>query len=297
MFVPTITGFGAADVIDFYDPYATITSAQYAAGKLNLYAGATVVATLNLSGTYTNAFSVLPVNGGSTYQIDYLGSGTNTAPAGTTSADSYQWVGPVAGYWNAKANWDDVTAGQDPAAVAPGKNDLVTIGAAAGGAAQVVVGNGNAYSLTLDGETLLDGVFKVGAGGLSLATSASAYLYGGSSLSVAGNATFANYAGATLNGGVLKLTGTGTLNGGYGQPFVMENGGSLTAVQLVNYDSSYSVQAGDALTVSGGVNDGTRATAPAPSRSTAARSQSAGRSPRPATASTPRTAERFSSPR
>ena len=160
MFVPTITGFGAADVIDFYDPYATITGAQYAAGQLNLYAGATIVATLNLSGTYTNAFSVLPVNGGSTYQIDYLGGGTNTAPAGTTSADSYQWVGPVAGFWNAKANWDDVTAGKDPAAVAPGKNDLVTIGAAAGGAAQVIVGNGNAYSLTLDGETLLDGVFQ-----------------------------------------------------------------------------------------------------------------------------------------
>ena len=68
------------------------------------------------AGTYTNAFSVLPVNGGSTYQIDYLGGGTNAAPAGTTSADSYQWVGPVAGFWNAKANWDDVTAGKDPAA-------------------------------------------------------------------------------------------------------------------------------------------------------------------------------------
>ena len=257
VFVPTITGFGAADVIDFYDPYATITGAQYAAGQLNLYAGATIVATLNLSGSYTNAFSVLPVNGGSTYQIDYLGGGTNTAPAGTTSADSYQWVGPVAGFWNAKANWDDVTAVQDPAAVAPGKNDLVTIGAAAGGAAQVVVGNGNAYSLTLDGETLLDGVFKIGAGGLTLATSASAYLYGGSSLSVAGNANFANYADATLNGGLLKLTGTGTLNGGYASQFVMENGGSLSAVQLVNYESSYSVLAGDALTVSGGVNDGT----------------------------------------
>ena len=115
VFVPTITGFGVADVIDFYDPYATITGAQYAAGQLNLYAGATVVATLNLSGSYTNTFSVLPVNGGSTYQIDYLGGGTNAAPAGTTSADSYQWVGPVAGFWDAKANWDDVTAGKDPA--------------------------------------------------------------------------------------------------------------------------------------------------------------------------------------
>ena len=127
-----------------------------------------------------------------------------------------------------------MTAGQNPAAVAPGKNDLVTIAAAAGGAAQVVVGDGNAYSLTLDGETLLDGVFGIGAGGLSLATSASAYLYGGSQLNVAGNATFGSYAGVTLNGGAMKLTGTGTLNGGYGSAFVMKNGGSLSAAQIVD---------------------------------------------------------------
>ena len=247
----------AADVIDFYDPYATITSAQYATGQLNLYAGATLAATLNLTGTYTNTFSVLPVNGGSTYQIDYLGGGTNAAPAGTTSADSYQWVGPVAGNWKATSNWNDVTAGPNPAAVAPGKNDLVTIAAAAGGAAQVVVGDGNAYSLTLDGETLLDGVFGIGAGGLSLATSASAYLYGGSRLNVAGNATFGSYAGVTLNGGAMKLTGTGTLNGGYGSAFVMKNGGSLSAAQIVDYYyGSYSVLAGSALTVTGGVSDG-----------------------------------------
>ena len=50
---------------------------------------------------------------------------------------------------------------------------------------------------------------------------------------------------------------TGTLNGGYGSQFVMENGGSLSAGQLVDYFSSYYVYAGDALTVSGGVNDGT----------------------------------------
>ena len=182
VFAPTITGFAAADVIDFYDPYATITSVSYvsASGDLNLYAGATIVGTLDLGAGYADKFSVLPVNGGSTYQIDYLGGGTNAAPAGTASADSYQWVGPVAGNWKAASNWNDVTAGQNPAAVAPGKNDLVTIAAAAGGAAQVVVGDGNAYSLTLDGETLLDGVFGIGAGGLSLATSASAYLYGGS---------------------------------------------------------------------------------------------------------------------
>ena len=166
VFAPTITGFGAADVIDFYDPYATITSAQYAAGQLNLYAGATIVGTLNLSGTYKDYFSTVPLNGGSTYQIDYEGNPPNaTAPGGTATGDSFQWVGPVAGFWNAKANWDDTTLGQNPAAVAPGANDTVTIAAAANGEAQVIVGNGNAYGLTLEGETLLQGDVQGGRHG------------------------------------------------------------------------------------------------------------------------------------
>ena len=104
-----------------------------------------------------------------------------------------------------------MTAGQNPAVKAPGKKDLVTINKAEGGAAQVIIGNGNAYSLTLDGETLLDGTFSIKAGGLSVATYAIAYLYGGSALNIAGNAAFNNYAGVTLNGGAMKLTGTGTI--------------------------------------------------------------------------------------
>ena len=260
VFVPTITGFGAADVIDFTDPYATITSAQYAAGKLNLYAGSTVVATLNLTGTYTNYFSTVPLNGGSTYQIDYEGGAPKTtAPAGTTTGDSFQWVGPVAGFWSTKANWDDTTQGQNPAAVAPGANDTVTIAAAANGEAQVIVGNANAYGLTLEGETLLLGTFNVvgtGAkGGLTATSSASAILYGGSSISISGDATFGSYAGETMNGGAMTVTGT--QYAGYASSFVVENGGSLSAAQLVDYYyGSYSVLTGGTVTVNGNVSDG-----------------------------------------
>ena len=252
-FDPGITGFNATDVIDFTDYSATITAAHYAAGALNLYSGSTIVATLNLTGTYTDTFSVLPVSGG-TYQVDYLGGGTGAAPAGTTTADSYTWIGPVAGDWKTTGDWDDVTAGQNPATLAPGTHDLVTIAAAAGGAAQVIIGNGNAYALTLDGETLLDGVFNVAAGGLSLAQSASAYLYGGSTLTITGaGATFANYAGGTLNGGALKVSGA--LSAAYATSFLLENGGSVTAGSLVDYYSNYTVDAGSTLTVTGSVSD------------------------------------------
>ena len=249
-FKPAITGFGATDVIEYQ---GTATSATYASNYLSLYNGANLVAKFNIGAGYTgDTFSTVAISGGYT-QVDLAGT-PNAAPAGTTSSDTYEWVGPVAGFWNAKANWDDVTAGKNPATAAPGANDLVSIAAAANGAAQVVIGNGNAYSLTLGGETLLEGQFNVGAGGFSESTSASVVLYSGSALDVSGAATFSSYAGATLDGGAMAVTGT--LNGGYASQFVMENGGSLTAVQLVNYYSSYYVYAGDALTVSGGVNDG-----------------------------------------
>ena len=250
-FKPAITGFGATDVIEYQ---GTATSATYASGYLSLYNGANLVAKFNIGSGYAgDTFSTVAISGGYT-QVDLAGT-PNAAPAGTASADVYQWVGPVAGFWNAKANWDDVTAGQDPATAAPGANDLVSIGAAANGAAQVVIGNGNAYSLTLGGETLLEGQFNVGAGGFTESTYASVVLYSGSALDVSGAATFGNYAGATLDGGAMAVTGT--LNGDYASQFVMENGGSLNAGQLVDYECSYYVYAGDALTVSGGVNDGT----------------------------------------
>ena len=90
-------------------------------------------------------------------------------------------------------------------------------------------------------------------GGLTATSSASAVLYAGSSIAVSGDATFSSYAGATLNGGVMTVTGT--VYGGYGSPFVIENGGSLTAGQLVDYYSSYSVLAGGTVTVDGNVSD------------------------------------------
>ncbi|MGD0864719.1 MAG: hypothetical protein ABSA49_04085 [Rhizomicrobium sp.] len=251
-FVPTINGFSSTNVIDFTG--SAITSATYASGILSLYAGATLAAALDIGTGYNNEFSVLSTNSG--YQIDYLGGGTNAAPAGTTTADSYQWIGPVAGDWNNTANWADTTAAQSPASVAPGANDSVTIAAAANGAAQVLVGNGNAYGLTLEGETLLDGVFKVGAGGLTLAPNASAVLETASSLSVSGNATFGGGADVMLNGGTMSVTGTFYGSEVVYGPNAIENGGSLTVGALVDsFFTEFSIAAGSTLTVKGNVSD------------------------------------------
>ena len=100
-------------------------------------------------------------------------------------------------------------------------------------------------------------MFKIGAGGLSVAQNASAVLYAGSSLAVSGNATFDTEADVVLNGGTMSATGTvygGFWDYSYSGVIVIENGGSLTAGALVGSSSYYSVSAGGALTVKGNVS-------------------------------------------
>ena len=258
IFFPGISGFGSGDVIDIYDYGANITGAHYAGGELDLYSGSTVVATLSIGSGYTDAFSTLSIGVFAT-QINYLGGLPNPAPAGTPTADSYVWTGPVAGDWNATANWDDTTAGQNPANVAPGANDSVTIDAAANGAAQVIVGDGDAYGLTIEGETLLEGAFNIGAGGLT-ETAGPLVLYSGSGLTVSGDATFGVYTGLTLDGATMSASGTfyaGWTYGVSGQ-YLVENGGTLSVAALVGggyYATQYVLSSGGTLTVTGNVSD------------------------------------------
>ena len=122
-FRPEISGFAAADMIDFTDDTAAITSAQYAAGELDLYSGAIVEATLEPQRNLRRTFSRWSNSAASwTYQVNYEGAGPKAAaPAGTTSGDAYQWVGPVSGFWSTKTNWDDTSQGQDPAEACAGR--------------------------------------------------------------------------------------------------------------------------------------------------------------------------------
>ena len=142
-----IAGFGASDTIVFSD-YNYVTSVSYANGTLTLYEGATSVATLQLAGNYAGAtFLANPTVSQNGYpdatQIDVVtGGDTGTPPAGTSTSDNYLLTGPVAGSWDVAGNWDDTTTGMNPAAVAPGVNDAVTIDATAPGTAQVITGRG-----------------------------------------------------------------------------------------------------------------------------------------------------------
>ena len=88
------------------------------------------------------------------------GIDTSTAPSGTSTADAYTW-NAVAGSWDSASNWIDTTTGSNPASVAPGPNDAVTIGSS-GNVAYTVTGTGTSASLSLSGSVTLQGQFSTG---------------------------------------------------------------------------------------------------------------------------------------
>ena len=117
------------------------------------------------------------------------------------AGQDYIWGSTVDGSWDDASNWDDATTGQDPATVAPGADDSVTIGGAGGGAIRIVTGTGNSSSLSLDGAVDLSGSFETGTFDLPTGL---LELDAGSSLVVTDDATFgeaqSQNVGLTLGG-------------------------------------------------------------------------------------------------
>ncbi len=241
-FAPAISGLSAGNAILFQ---GTVTNASYNSGVLTLLNNTTAVAHLNLSGNYQGAsFYAVNINPGQTQIGISVGGDTSTAPTGTTAADNYVWSGGVDGSWDVAANWQDTTAAQSPASVAPGSNDNVTISYPATigtGLSDVVTGIGNSASLTVDGQVDLAGQFTTGSlvmgnaafqdglalgsgasllvtGAVTAATgtssSSSSYWISGGSLTVDGAFTYAMGTAMFIsNGGHVKLAGTTNLTG------------------------------------------------------------------------------------
>ena len=164
-----------------------------------------------------------------------------TFVAGAPAADNYVWVGPIAGSWDVAGNWEDTTAGLDPATVAPGSNDSVTINAA-GSTVQVITGTGDSASLTINGATSLAGDFTTGA----LAVNSALTVNTGDTLAVSGNATFDGL--FTLDG-TLTAGSLTTDNGSFNI-----TGGTLTAGSLTTEIGGFDLNAGATLAVTGDVS-------------------------------------------
>ena len=170
------------------------------------------------------------------------------------AGDSYVWDGGVAGSWNLASNWDDLTLGQ-PALVAPGVNDAVTVDAAGGGAATVISGVGASASLTLNGDTVLAGQFTTGA--FSLGANDTLTLGAGDTLSVGGAATLTAAAqgtqpvAMTVSGIGSLLSVGGALTIGSRNYVTISNQATLDAGSIHGTSGSYAYFNDSTVVVSG----------------------------------------------
>jgi cytoskeletal protein CcmA (bactofilin family) len=191
-------------------------------------------------GGMTNASGVFTTTLASTLaQTETVTATEGSAQETTTvtfAGDNYVWA-TVAGSWDNAANWNDTTAGQSPAVVAPGSNDIVTINAVSGGAFNVITGVGNSASLTIDGATSLAGQFTTGT--LTTVGNAPLVVGSGDALTVTGDA---NVNGPLTVDGTLMVTGDANVNG----PLTVD--GTLTVTGDANVND---LTLGGTLTVDG----------------------------------------------
>jgi hypothetical protein len=217
----TIEGFATGDAIDLLG--SPISAATYAAtspaeGVLTLFYGNQIADILTLLGAYTNdVFLTAPDGaGGTLITVAPLSGGGGTASPGTPTPDQYLWTAQDSGAWNSAANWQDLTSGSNPAAIAPGVNDIVTIAAAQAGSFTVIAGPANAASLAVTGDLAMAGTFAIG--GLALGQAATATpgtldLLPNTSMQ-ASSVTIADGALSLTGGATLAVAGSITLGGG-----------------------------------------------------------------------------------
>jgi hypothetical protein len=204
-----VAGFAPGDSID--ESGSLISSASFSAsgaagGVLTLYYGSQIAGTITLSGNYLGDSFLTSGDGsdGTLITVATAASGGGTASPGTSTPDQYLWVGPSSASWNTAANWDDQTSGADPAAVAPGVKNIVTI-AASQGSFTLIAGPANAASLSVTGELALSGKFGVGT--LDIGTSSATSFTNGTLDLVPG--TSITGTGATIAAGEIAVAGSG----------------------------------------------------------------------------------------
>ena len=244
-----IAGFAPGDAIVVAN--AAVTSVSWTQGTghgtLTLGYGGVAATSLLLAGDYSaDVFSVQPDGIGSEITVAVPGV-TAGPPPGTTTPDAYVWTGSAGNAWAAAADWNDVTAGQNPAAVAPGLHDLVTITGATGSAFTFIQGPGNAASLALRGNVALAGSFAVGA--LSVGSGILAIGQG----DAVSAASVTDTGGIAVQAGVLDVSGTLVLQGSAprlsaaGQAMISLGGLTLGAGSSVAVDATSSIEVGDGV--------------------------------------------------
>jgi hypothetical protein len=223
-----IAGFAPGDAI--VSSIAPVTSLAFTQGSsglgtLILTAGGGVPVDLLLAGNFGgDIFALQPDGTGSEITVSST-SGTGVSP-GTTSPDIYVWTGAAGAAWNDALNWEDSSASQTPAAIAPGLHDLVTIAGAAGSNFTVIDGPADAASLTLQGNVALGGQFAIG--GVDVASGLLALGAGSGLAAISASAA----GGMEVEAGSLSVVGTLALTGGSSNVLVASGGGTVSAAAL-----------------------------------------------------------------
>jgi hypothetical protein len=214
-----ITGFAAGDAIDMLgDPISAATYAATGAnsGILTLFYGNVIADTLTLLGNYHGDVFLTAGDGvgGTLITLAPETAGGGNPSQGTSTPDQYAWTVSGGGNWTRAANWEDLTSGANPARIAPGVNNLVSIAGGQTGSFSVIAGPANAASLAITGDIAMAGTFAIGtlaigtAGGTDgvldlmpgTAMTASSAAVADGALSITGSA-------ALIVGGTLALGG------------------------------------------------------------------------------------------
>jgi fibronectin-binding autotransporter adhesin len=244
-----ITGFAPGDAIDMLGDQisaATYKSTGNNTGILTLFYGNQVADTLTLLGSYANDVFLTAGDGalGTLITVAPNANGGGTLSGGTSTPDQYLWTAAGSGNWTNAHNWEDVTTGANPAKVAPGVNNLVTIAASQSGSFTVIAGPADAASLSVTGDLAMTGTFALGSlvlgtGGTggNDAVQATLDLLPATQMT-AGTATIADGELSLSGGATLAIAGALTMGGGpsgIGLPvtqLAVSAGASLTAASL-----------------------------------------------------------------
>ena len=230
----TLNGFSAGDAIDVLG--SLISQASFQAngsqgGTLTLFYGSQVAATLLLAGSYAGEVFLTGGDGagGTLITLASAAKGGSTPSPGTSTPDLYSWTGGQnSGRWSAAANWADTTRSQNPAGVAPGANNFVTI-AVSQDAFTVIGGPGNAAALGITGEVALTGAYNtsmltVGSTAGTSDTAGALDLLAGATLAATGVAVSDGVLSVSGSLASLAVSGTFLLGGtpfGTGLPMTM----------------------------------------------------------------------------
>jgi hypothetical protein len=217
-----ITGLAAGDNIDFVG--SPISSASFsgtaAGGTLTLFYGGQVAASLYLAGAYTNDLFLTASDGdgGTLVTLAPKASGGTAPSPGTATPDQYAWTAAGSGTWKTSANWQDISAGLSPAAIAPGIADLVSIAAPAT-SFDIIAGPADAGLLSVTGEVALTGAYAIGTLALGQAqgvtfTAGTLDLLSGASLSAQSASIAAGGLSVSGQSTTLMIAGTLSMGGG-----------------------------------------------------------------------------------